>query len=196
MTFKDLDLFKSIETLKTKRLILRKLKKADLDDVFEYSSDPAVSQFLLWAPHKNKRITASYLKRVEKLYKEGQFFDWAIEYQGKMIGTCGFSKIDIMKDKGEIGYVLNRNYWGLGIATEAASTVIDFGFMVLELKTIEARYIIGNERSPVVMRKCGMIPKEGQTEAISVGGLEKHIGTFVITKEDYIKNINFKGCRT
>ena len=57
MHVKDFEIFKNIPTLKTERLILRKISKNDLDDIFEYSSDPEISRFLLWSAHENKRVT-------------------------------------------------------------------------------------------------------------------------------------------
>ena len=188
MRFEDFKIFKSIPTIKTERLTLRKLKKRDLDDIFEYASDPRVSRYLLWSPHASRRVSAAYLTRVLSLYKKGQFYDWAIVYSGKMIGICGFSSIDVLADCAEIGYVINADYWGQGIATEVARRVMDFGFNRLELQRIEARYIEGNEASASVMKKCGMSQIKTETRAISEDGEQGVIVTYGISAEEYFKN--------
>ncbi len=156
MNIEDFNIFKNIPEISTERLTLRKITKKDLDDIFEYSSDPEVSKYLLWRPHENKRETRTHLNNIIKKYKAGQFYDWGIIFDGKMIGTCGFSKIDILSDTAEAGYVLSRPYWGRGIAPEALLAVINFGFNVLGLRRIECICIEENKRSLNVMKKCGM----------------------------------------
>ena len=126
MKKRDLKRFKNIPTLKTERLVLRKIKESDFRDVFEYSSDPEVPKYLLWNPHVSKEHTKLYLKNISKLYKRCEFYDWAITYNGKMIGTVGYSSISLIEQWVEIGDVLNRRFWGLGIATEAVKKIIDY----------------------------------------------------------------------
>lgn len=156
MNVQDFDIFKKIPILKTERLILRKIEKGDLDDIFEYSSDPEISKYLLWSKHENKRVTKRYLTDVLKKYKNGQFYDWAIELDGKMIGICGFSRIDVLNDTAEAGYIVARPYQGKGIASEALNAVLKFGFETLRLNVIKCIAFEENAASLAVMKKCGM----------------------------------------
>jgi ribosomal-protein-alanine N-acetyltransferase len=64
-----------------------------------------------------------------------------------MVGTCGFTSFNCSSDSAEVGYVLNPEYWGKGIATEALTKVLEFGFDQLKLHRIEAKFIKENERS-------------------------------------------------
>ena len=73
MTKTDLDIFKSIPTLETERLILRRMKTTDLYDVFDYAKRYEVSEFLLWYPHDELGFTKKYLKVVDTKYKRGEF---------------------------------------------------------------------------------------------------------------------------
>ena len=188
MRFTDLEIFKDIPEIKTERLVLRRIKRRDLADVFEYSSDPEVSRHLLWSPHLSKRHTAAYLRRVSALYKKGQLYDWAIEFMGKMIGTCGFPKIDILNGTAELGFVLNRAYWGMGLGKEAASAVMDFGFCRLGLARIESRYMVGNERSSSLMMRLGMSYSGIKRNYCVKDGLLRDIGVYSISREDYFNN--------
>lgn len=183
MNFEDIELFKSIPTLKTERLTLRRIDKADLYDIFEYSSDPEVSKYLLWSPHKNLRVTKNYLGEVLRRYRRGQFFDWGIEFRGKMIGTCGFSRIDLLNDTAEAGYVLARPFWGMGLAAEALREVIRFGFDRMSLKRIECICLEENTRSLAVMKKCGMTVEELRRDALMHDGRMKSVYISSVTKE-------------
>lgn len=144
--------------LYTGRLILRAMDHRDHRDMYEYASNPEVTRYLLWAPHESPDYTRRYLKNVEASYKKGQFFDWGVELaeEGKFIGTCGLAAVDIANNCGEIGYVFNPAYWGMGLATEAVSRVIHFCFDELKFKRLESRYMVGNDASRRVMEKCGM----------------------------------------
>ena len=158
MIREDLDLFKNIPTLETERLILRRMKPGDLSDVFDYARRSEVSEFLLWYPHDEPSFTRRYLKIIDTKYKRGEFYDWAVvcKADGRMIGTAGFTRFDIFNNSAEIGYVLNSEYWGQGLAAEAARAVITFGFEALGLHRIEARYMPDNSASGRVAEKCGM----------------------------------------
>ncbi len=154
--------------LYTKRLILRAMDHHDYRDMYEYASDPNVTRYLLWAPHDSPEYTKRYLKQIESSYKKGQFFDWGVELaeERKFIGTCGLAAIDMPNNCGELGYVFNPAYWGMGIATEALSRVIHFCFDELGFNRLESRYMIGNDASRRVMEKCGM-----KFEGIKRGGI-------------------------
>ena len=71
-----------------------------------------------------------------------------------MIGTIDFHTIDWNHSVGEIGYVLNKNYQGNGIMTEALQMMIKVGFDILNLNRIEIKHDISNEASKRVIEKC------------------------------------------
>lgn len=158
MIKEDLEIFKTIPTLETERLILRRMMPSDLADVYDYAKRAEVSEFLLWYPHDTTAFTRKYLKIVDSKYKRGEFYDWAVvcKADGRMIGTAGFTSIDVYNNNAEIGYVLNSDYWGRGLAAEAARAVITFGFEALRLVRIEAKYMTDNLGSKRVTEKCGM----------------------------------------
>ncbi len=189
MQYSDLKRFIKIPEIKAERIILRAISRNDLDDVFEYASDEAVSRYLLWSPHETKAVTKRYLSIVESKYKQALFYDWGVVYNGKMIGTCGFSSISVENNSAELGFVLNRSYWGLGIAREAAMSVIRYGFRELALNRIESRYMIENEQSASVMKKCGMSFEGIHRESLLVKGKYRDIGYYAITRKDYFDRV-------
>lgn len=188
MKRKELKIFKKIPVLSTQRLVLRKIERTDLADVHDYASNPAVSKYLLWYYHTSMAYTKKYLKYIDKMYKKGTFYDWGIIFEGKLIGTVGFSRIDQLNNAAEIGYVLNQKYWGRGIAAEAVKKILAFGFERLLLDRIEAVFISDNVQSRRVLDKCGLhIYKNG---IMTVKGQKQNIEIYSVTKEEYREVIN------
>ncbi len=184
------DLFSKIPTLTTERLTLRRMKTSDWRDMYEYARLQRVTEYLLWDSHKSPEQTQDYLRYLQAQYKAGDFYDWAIVLndEKKMIGTCGFTSIDFANNCAEVGYVLNPDYWGRGIATEAVMRVIDFGFSELNAHRIEAKYIIGNYASRRVMEKCGMSFEGIRRSSMFIKGAYRDIGVCAIISDEYLRN--------
>ena len=104
-----------------------------------------------------------------------------------MIGTCGFTSFSYDHNSAEIGYVLNPAYWGQGIAAEAVRAVLDVGFIKLNLHRIEARFMMGNDRSRRVMEKSGMTFEGFQRDAMYVLDEYRTIGICAILFSEYIE---------
>lgn len=142
--------------IETERLLVRKFKETDIDDMYEYASDDIVTRYITWDTYKSKEEAVKYVNSIIKRYDNFELAPWAIEYKenGKMIGS-----IDIRYDSenyaAEIGYVLNKNYWNKGIMTEVLKEVIDFGFKNLNVNRLEMKHDVRNEPSGKVMLKNG-----------------------------------------
>ena len=180
-------IFSDIPTLQTKRLVLRAMRRDDAEDMYEYASRADVTEFLLWSEHKSRAYTTDYLKYIESRYSIGDFYDWAVilKESGKMIGTCGFAKIDTVNNSAELGYVLNPAYHRQGIAAEAAREVIRFGFEELELNRIEARFMEGNTPSFRVMEKLGMSFEGFERESVFVKGSYRTVGKCALLSKNF-----------
>ncbi len=182
----ELNLFANLPTLETERLLLRKIAITDADAMFDYAHRPEVTTYLLWQPHKDMEHTLSYLRLLQERYRAGLFKDWAIVLKdtNRMIGTCGFTTLDLKNMSGEIGYVLNPDYRGHGLAPEAAREVIRFGFLRLDLHRIEVRIMAENEASFRVAEKLGMHFEGWHKDAICVNDAFKTIGICAIIKNE------------
>lgn len=185
-------IFRNPPTLETKRLILRAIAPSDRDDMFEYCRDCDVTKYLTWEPHPTKGYTKKYIESVLASYRDGNFFDFAIELKGnrKMVGTCGFTSFDFEKESCEVGYVLNPRYRGYGIMPEAVWEVMNYAFNSLGVKSVSARYIVGNNASRRVMEKCRMT-FDGVTEGgICQRGAYRDVGNCSITRDRFISFLN------
>ena len=116
--------------IQTPRLTLRPWKHEDLDDLYEYARVDGVGQRAGWLPHENKEKSRQIL---EGFIEKKKVF--AIEYNKKVIGSLGiefyreddFPELASLKGR-ELGYVLSKDYWGLGLMPEAVKAVIDYLF--------------------------------------------------------------------
>lgn len=152
------EIFKNLPTIHTNRLILRKITLNDKESLFKCFSNPLVTKYLFIGLNKTIEDTEKLLKFILDSYENNKPTQWGITLKGsdELIGLCGFSNIDEKNKKAEIGYILNFEYWNKGIATEAVTKVIEFGFRALKLNKIEARCINENIASEQVMIKNGM----------------------------------------
>lgn len=181
-------IFRDPPVLETGRLCLRKMLKRDSTDMYEYACREEVTRYLLWDVHPNEAYTHRYLSYLQSRYRAGDFYDWAVvtRDQNKMIGTCGFTRLNVESNSAEVGYVLNPDYWGIGIAPEAVRAVMDFGFRVLGIHRMEARYMVDNVRSRRVMEKLGMQFEGIQRDAIHVKGQYVSVGVCAILRGEYL----------
>lgn len=189
------DIFDRSPKIETERLILRHMKVSDARDMYDYARRPQVTRYLLWAPHDSLDYTRSYLKQVERCYRQGTFHDFGVilKENNRLIGTCGFARIDEANSTAEAGYVLNPDYWGKGIATEALSAVIALGFEKRGFNRIESRYMVDNQASRRVMEKSGMSFEGIHRQMIFVRDGYEDIGICAILKQDYTpyKDVKF-----
>jgi ribosomal-protein-alanine N-acetyltransferase len=150
------DVFDDLPILETDRLVLRRLEADDLEDVFEYASDPKVAQYTSWPAHATIEDTREFLSYVLELYRRGEVAPWGVVCEGKVVGTCGFLDWYPRGSRAEIGYALSSKYWGRGLMTEAVGEVISFGFRAMRLNRIQGRCEVENIASIRVMEKAGM----------------------------------------
>ena len=180
-------LFSHIPTLESDRLILRGMRVSDAEDMYAYAKRPSVTEYLTWDPHGSVEETREYLTYIGQRYRTGDFYDWSVvdKESGHMVGTCGFTSFSCTNDSAEIGYVLNPDYQGKGLATEAVRRVLTFGFEELGLHRIEARFIQGNTASLRLMGRVGMTFEGYARESMKIKGKYRTIGTCAILRSEF-----------
>ena len=145
--------------IETGRLLLRDFVEEDWRAVHEYGSDPEVVRYLPWGPN-TEEDSRDFISRSIAIQSESprRRFEIGIvlKQEGKLIGGCGIRENNPTLMEGNIGYVLNKDYWGRGIATEAARALVRFGFETLNLHRIFATCFPENRASERVLQKCGM----------------------------------------
>ena len=146
-------------TLETERLILRRLRVSDAEAVYKnWASDDEVTKFLTWPTHSDVEVTRSTLESWMPLYEKDSYYHWVITLKEKgdePVGTIhGLVNEDIESIR--VGYCLGRDFWHMGIMSEALQALIDFFFNVVEATSISSYHDPNNPHSGMVMKKCGM----------------------------------------
>ncbi|MGD0691677.1 MAG: GNAT family N-acetyltransferase [Acidimicrobiales bacterium] len=144
--------------LRTERLVLREFSLADQDATHRYGSDVEVTRYMTWGPN-SLSDTANYLMDVVRRAnaKPRTSFTLAVvNLDGDLIGAAGLKLTDGERRQGELGYVLAKDSWGSGYATEVARCLIAFGFNELGLDQITAICDPENHASARVLEKAGM----------------------------------------
>ncbi len=139
------------------RVRLRDFRPEDIEDVFVYASDPIVTHYAGWTPHRTPFDSMAYIKRC--LSDDWGPITFAVEIlaTGRVIGVMDIRIVSRLWGIGEIGYTLARAYWGQGFNVEAGRLLLDFGFSALALRRIQAVCNVDNRRSYRTMEKLGMV---------------------------------------
>ena len=142
----------------TERLYIREFTKEDVDAVYEYAGDADNCAFMDWAPESREGVAAFIDGRLASQIAEPRLtYDLALclRESGELIGAMGLF-LDNKREQAEIGWVLNKKYWHMGYASEAARGFLRFGFMGLDLHRIYAKCDTENRASYSLMERLGM----------------------------------------
>jgi len=180
--------FKGTPQLETKRLILRRLRPEDENDVFEYASDEEVSRFVFWNTHRSIEDSRNFINSTLGRYERDEAGEWGIvlKEENKLIGTIGFTGFDSRSRRAEIGYVLSRKYWGQGIMPEALNRLLEFAFTEMDLNRVECHHVSPNEKSGRVMQKVGMSYEGTAREKVFFKGQFWDLKQYAILKSDWV----------
>lgn len=148
-----------IDNIKSEKVYLQGLEEKHWKDVHEYVSQDKVCQYQPWDPNTEQE-SQNFVKQViidaNKEVRSRFVFAIVLKENGKMIGAGEFNIRDFTNKVGEIGYIVNPDYWGKGIATEVAKQLIEFGFKEFNLHRIYATCDPRNVGSSKVLEKIGM----------------------------------------
>jgi len=144
------------EEIATKRLILRRPRLSDADDIFDsYAADPEVTRYVTWSPYKDRSEVAPFLRSRLARWDSGEEFSWVIT---RPPDDCviGMIACRVREYAADIGYVMSRNYWNRGYTTEAANAVIGWASNLGFVYRVWAVCDVENIASSRVLEKIGM----------------------------------------
>lgn len=145
--------------METERLILRKWKETDAEELFEYARAPDVGPIADWPPHKSVEESLDVIRNV---FDGAECYAICEKENGKAIGAIelklnGHTDMTERDDECELGYWLGKPFWGRGYMPEAAKEIIRHGFEDLGMNTIWCGYYDGNRKSARVQEKLGFV---------------------------------------
>ncbi|MEP6759006.1 MAG: GNAT family N-acetyltransferase [Actinomycetota bacterium] len=145
-------------TIATDRLVLRELEPGDLGDLAAIFADEEVMRWIGGGGVLGRDIAEGMIEREGDHYAERGWGEWAAVERatGSMIGVCGLILWPDMggREELEVAYLLARDAWGKGLATEATTAIRDYG-VAIRPDLISVIYP-DNVASINVARKLGM----------------------------------------
>ena len=149
----------TIQIITTDRLILRSANNSDLDHLYNIVfSDPEVmSQAFAGKPLSRKQATDFFTSFFDCDGNGMQLGVLTLKGAGTVIGFAGLlESTAIGKQDFEIGFVLGREFWGRGYATEIGLAQIEYGLAQKKCTRLLAFVSPQNEASKSVLLKIGM----------------------------------------
>ena len=148
--------FSVFPVLITDRIVLRELRKEDAADLLVFRGD-AVEQRFNSEPLQTLEQSVALIDEVCGDYAAQTGLPWALTLKssGRVVGLFGYHHWDPCHRRADIGYDLARELWGQGLATEALTAAIRFGFSEMQLNRIEAETIADNEPSTRLLDRLG-----------------------------------------
>ena len=189
--------FKGTIPLETDRLVLRAFNIEDAEAMYEnWASDPEVTKYLRWLPHKSVEESKNILENVFiSGYQDLENMNWGIEVKEtkELIGSIGL--LTLRDETADFGYCIGKKYWGKGFMTEAGKAVLNYAFDTVGFNRVTGYHSVKNPASGMVMRKIGL-KYEGfaREKYISALGESHDAYMYGLTKKEYFGNmdISFK----
>lgn len=161
-------------------MILRPLNTADAETIYKnWTSDPEVAKFMRWNLHTSPEDTRAWLQQEETQIASPCTFTWGfvLKKNDKLIGSGG---LVLKKDLHlyELGYNIMKEYWNLGLTSEAAEQIVSFAEDELEQEKLFACHSVYNPASGRVLEKIGF-------QYLKDGEYQSFDGTRTFTTRDY-----------
>src|SRR5688572_18812509 len=141
--------------IETARLVLRRPTAADIPQIFErYAADPEVTRYLAWPRHTSRDDTRAFLAFSDAAWERwpsGPLLMFARD-TGQLVGSSGLTFEDTWL--AQTGYVLARDAWGLGYATESLQAMVRLAES-LGVVRLYAHCHVDHTASARVLEKCG-----------------------------------------
>ncbi len=154
-------------TLKTARLILRPQEQADAAALFAILSDPQAMRFWNRPAIGHPAVVEELLREQQAAMAEGLCRYWTMLRDGEAIGSVDLSLI--RDGSAELGFLLRRDCWGHGLASEAVGAVTDHGFAALELARLAAAVQSANRAAARVLEKNRFILAQSRPVLLADG---------------------------
>jgi ribosomal-protein-alanine N-acetyltransferase len=151
--------FGKFPLLETERLFFRQITAAHAPDIFRLRTDEKVIKYVDRLPMKNMQEAMDLVKLISDSFDNNNGIAWAIESKEtkRTVGDISFWKLIKEHHRAEIGYSALPEYWGKGLMTEAIKKVIEYGFSVMKLHSIEANVNPDNQPSIKLLERAGFV---------------------------------------
>lgn len=178
----------ALPVLKGKRIILRQVRIADADDVYEYAKDREVSKWIPAMPHPYTREDAvAYIREVASSFRKKGDYMYNIEYREtrRIVGGISLHNFRPASRSCEFGYCLHRKYWRQGLTSEAIQLLMPFAFRELKQHRVAAWVIGPNQPSANLLLKLGFRHEGTAVRAAKIRGRYYDALWFAMLAEEF-----------
>jgi [ribosomal protein S5]-alanine N-acetyltransferase len=156
-------LFSEFPFFQTSEISLRKIGKEDLDDLYAIYSNENLFKYRPSEAKKNKSTVENMISHFERDFNKKKTIFLGIclnENLKRIIGVAEIFDFDAKVNMVTIGYTLNENYWGNGVATKTVKALVDYLFNTIEVNRVQAFVMPKNIKSKNVLLR-NKFTKEG-----------------------------------
>ena len=180
--------------IETNRLIIRPYVESDFIESYEHRKDKELFKYMDMDVMSLEEYKGLFNWALNSYNTDtnGDFnypFAVCLKETGKIIGWCGVGVLECFYPQKEIYYLIGREYWGKGYATEATTALLRYCFNTIGLQKVIALAKPENIASNTVIQKLGF------KFQYFVSGLPKEFDFYngepyySLTKEEYLKNM-------
>ena len=156
-------LFKNFPIIEDDDILLKQIEKQDLNDYVEINMNEVLYRFAPGEPRKTIAAVENIIGHHERDFYKKKIINLGVylkKYNNKMVGVAQVFDFDNIVNVVTIGYTLNQNYWGQGIATKTTALLIKYLFNEIDVNRIQAFVMPQNEKSKMVLSRNKFM-KEG-----------------------------------
>jgi RimJ/RimL family protein N-acetyltransferase len=151
----DFELGERLPTIEAGSVRLRWLTQADAPALFAIFCDPEVTRYFGLATFEDLDAARELIAEIHEDFRERELFEWGIEADGRLVGTCTLAHLDEDHRRAELGFALARTEQGKGYMRAALPALLDFAFERLGLHRVYADTDPRNERSIRALERLG-----------------------------------------
>lgn len=178
--------------VQTARLSFRDLTVDDYDAVHLYASDPEVTRYTAFGPNTPER-TKGFLQLVTEEAQQTDRANYAFavihKETNQLIGSCGLMRSDKNGPQYSFGYVLRKDRWGQGLASEATRALVKFGFDELRAHRLWAHVFLGNKASEQLLQKLGFRYEGCKLKSFFVRDAWHDLQTFAMLRSEWEQQV-------
>jgi RimJ/RimL family protein N-acetyltransferase len=152
-----------LPTLAGPRVELRGLGPADEPGLLRVFGDAETMRWWSHGPLADLAAAAGYRRLIDEGLRSRTLFQWGVFARdgGALMGTCTLSDWRPAHRRAELGYILHRDHWGRGLASEAVRTALGFAFGPMGVHRVEADIDPDNAASIALVERLGFV-REGR----------------------------------
>jgi len=177
--------------LKGKNVILRSVRKDDLQNLLKWCDDPEMLQNMYLYLPISEFSEEKWIEAASSSEANDAIFviEISVEGQSVAIGTCAVNKINWKDRNAEIGIIIGeKKYWDKGYGSEALSLLVNYGFSQLNLHRIWAWVFEFNYKRIPLFQRIGLQQEGCLRSAIFKNGRYWDIAILGLLKNEWLNN--------